>query len=93
MSVFGPAEVGVRLQEPVPPESVTLQLTVPSETATVPAGVPDVAVTETATEIVWPMIDGSGLWLVIVVVVAMLDGSTWWAAPTLVEAAKFAVAT
>ena len=73
-----PADVEVRLHEPTPPASVTVQDTVPSETLTVPVAVPTagaLVATETATAYAWPTVDGSGVSLVIVVVV--LPGLTW----------------
>ena len=52
MTVFEPALVDVRLQEPAPPDSVMLQVApVPSSTLTVPVGVPVPAtVTSTAAD-------------------------------------------
>ena len=48
---------------------MALQLAVPSETVTVPVGVPEPDATLTATLYDWPMTDGSGvsLWMVVVV--------------------------
>ena len=78
-SVFAPPLVEVRLQEPVPPESVAVQFTDPSDTLTVPVGVPApgaFVTTETPTAYAWPTLLGSGVSLVIVVVV---DAAfTWW---------------
>ena len=74
MSVFGPAEVGVRVQ--LPTATVPLQVAAPSLTVTVPVGVPPLEVTVNATAIPWPVTDGFGVWVVIAVVV--LAAPTVW---------------
>jgi hypothetical protein len=50
VSVFAPAVVEVRLQEPMPAARVIGQVALPSETDTVPVGVPPEEVTVTPTE-------------------------------------------
>jgi hypothetical protein len=68
-----------------------LQLWIPSLTVTVPVGVPlpgALAVTVNVKVTAWPTADGSGVWPVIVVVVAA--GFTVWGTPADALPAKFA---
>jgi hypothetical protein len=77
----------------LPTATVALQVCVPSLTVTVPVGVPlpgAVAVTVNVKLAAWPTADGSGVWVVMVVVVAA--GFTVWAAPVEALPAKLAVA-
>ncbi len=71
---MAPADVKVRLQ--LPAATVAVQLTVPSLTVTLPVGVPapgEFTVTEKLTVTAWPTTEGSGVSLVIVVVVLALS--------------------
>src|SRR6266550_2260158 len=84
-----PAELNAMLQLPV--ATLALQLCVPSLTVTVPVGVPlpgAFATTVNAKLTAWPTAEGSGVWLVIVVVVPA--AVTVWDAPADVLPAKFA---
>jgi len=68
VSVRAPAVVSVRSQ--VPAATVPTQLSVPSVTVTLPVGVPVFEVTLKVTLIAWPTVEGSGVCVMIVVVVA-----------------------
>ena len=77
MRVFAPAVVGVREQPPA--ATVPVHVAPPSLTVTFPVGVPPVEVTVNVTAIAWPTAAGSGVWPVMVVVVAA--AFTVWATP------------
>jgi len=66
--VFVPAVLGVRLQLPAATDPV--HVSVPSLTVTFPVGVPPVDATVNVTATACPTTDGSGVWPVMVVVVA-----------------------
>ena len=80
-----PALAGVSVQ--VPAATVPLHVSVPSLTVTVPVGVPPADVTVKSTVTPCPTTEGSGLWLVIVVVVAAAP--TVCGTPAEVLTAKF----
>jgi len=80
-----PALAGVSVQAPA--ATVPTQVSVPSLTVTLPVGVPPLEVTVNATAIPCPTTEGSGLWLVIVVVV--LAAPTVCGTPVEVLTAKF----
>jgi len=82
--VFVPALLGVRLQPPA--ATVPVHVSVPSLTVTFPVGVPPVDVTVNVTATACPTTDGSGVWPVIVVVVAA--AVTVWVTPGEVLPAK-----
>jgi hypothetical protein len=75
----------------LPAATLALQLCVPSVTVTVPVGVPPpgaFGTTVNAKLTACPTADGSGVWLMIVVVVPA--AATVWGAPADVLPAKFA---
>ena len=84
VSVCAPAAVSVSVQ--LPAATLAVQLCVPSVTVTLPVGVPPMEVTENATVNPTPATDGSGVSLVIVVVV--LAVFTVWLTPVDVLTAK-----
>ena len=71
----------------VPAATVPTQESTPSETVTLPVGVPVADVTVKLTVTAWPITDGSGRSLVMVVVVVVL--LTGWATPAEALPAKF----
>src|SRR5882762_8776621 len=90
VTVRPPAAMNAILQ--LPTATVALQFWVPSLTVTVPVGVPlpgALAVTVNVKLAAWPTTDGFGVWLVMVVVVAV--GLTVWATPADVLPPKMAL--
>ena len=79
--VFVPVVVKTTLQLPVPLVSVTLQFVfAPVILTTVPLGIANPLATVTVTATFWFVVDGSGIWAVMVVAVEYL---TAWVVVTL----------
>jgi hypothetical protein len=69
---LAPAELKITLQLPAPADKVIVQFVSAPVMATVPVGVAPDPLTATLTETACPVLDGFGVWAVIVVVVVLL---------------------